>query len=202
MAIKVDLLPTERKKFGFDIVIALMVLLVVGAFAGCYWYKTKLEDDKRNREAAYEAYAKTYNEEEANKISGKIDELNKKINEMKTMKEKVANLSTQPLTYSNLLDELSSLLPNNMWVSNITIDDQNHTLTLSGVAAEQPGIRPVESISGFMKSVSKSKYFTNAVISSTQRGKTGVGGNEYTSYSWNIELQYNPNKANKAVGNI
>ena len=73
-------------------------------------------------------------------------------------------------------------------------------VTIAGVAAEQPGIRPVESISGFMKSVSRSKYFKRAVISSTTRGTVDVGSNKYTSYSWNIELEYDKDKAINSDG--
>jgi len=193
MAIKVDLLPTERKKFGFDIVIALMVLLVVGAFVGCYWYTTKLEDDLK--QVKDQVAAKTAELEKEKQGTERKGELEKKIKEIEDNIAIVERLQDDPVRYSNLLDELSSLLPNNMWVSNISIDPQKNTLTLSGVAAEQPGIRPVESISGFMKSVGKSKYFKKAVISSTTRGKTTVADKDYTSYSWNIELEYDPNKA-------
>jgi Tfp pilus assembly protein PilN len=193
MAIKVDLLPTERKKFGFDIVIALMVLLVIGAFVVCYWYGGVL--DKRVSDAAAKVEQAEKTLENEKKGLENIDGLEKKIAELKSNIKTVKTLKLDPVRYSNLLDELSSLLPNNMWVSSISIDTQKNTLTLVGVAVEQPGVRPVESISGFMKSVSKSKYFTNAVISSTTRGKTNVGDNEYTSYSWSMELQYNPDKA-------
>ena len=193
MAIKVDLLPTERKKFGFDIVIALMVLLVVGAFAGCYWWSTQLEQQVKQKTADLEAVTKQ--RDEAKQGLGDIDGLKKKISDLKNNINTVKTLKLDPVRYSNLLDELSSLLPNNMWVSSIAIDPQKRTLTLNGIAAEQPGVRPVESISGFMKSVGKSKYFKNSVISSTTRGTTTVDGNNYTSYSWNIELEYDPDKA-------
>jgi Tfp pilus assembly protein PilN len=193
MAIKVDLLPTERKKFGFDIVIALMVLLVVGSFVGCYWYTTQKEDYLKNKKE--EVSAKQKELDIAKQGTERKGELEKQLKEIDDNIRMVENLQDDPIRYSNLLDELSSLLPNNMWVSSIAIDPQKNTLTLSGVAAEQPGVRPVESISGFMKSVAKSKYFKNAVISSTTRGKTSVAGKDYTSYSWNIELEYDPIKA-------
>lgn len=193
MAIKVDLLPTERKKFGFDIVIALMVLLVVGAFAGCYWWNTQLENQVKQKEK--ELTDITSQRDQAKQGLGNIDGLRKQITDLNAKIKTVSTLKLDPVRYSNLLDELSSLLPNNMWVSSISIDPQKHSLTLVGVAAEQPGIRPVESISGFMKSISKSKYFKNAVISSTTRGTTTVDKNNYTSYSWNIELEYDPDKA-------
>ena len=45
MAMKLDLLPTERKKFGFDIVIALMIVLIAVAGIGFYLYGDKLQKD-------------------------------------------------------------------------------------------------------------------------------------------------------------
>ncbi len=44
MAIKVDLLPTERKKFGFDIIIALIAVLLVVAGLGFYFYGESLKN--------------------------------------------------------------------------------------------------------------------------------------------------------------
>ena len=196
MAIKVDLLTTERKKFGFDIVIALMILLIAGSAVGCVWWGQQLEEkaNKKQEEVkALQAQLKT-----AEDGLGNIAGLRKKVSDLKANINTVKTLKLDPVRYSNLLDELSSLLPNNMWVSSISVDTQRHTLTMSGLAAEQPGVRPVESISGFMKSVAKSKYFKNATISSTTRGSITVAKNNYTSYSFNIELEYDPDKA---IGN-
>ncbi|MBR0518939.1 PilN domain-containing protein [bacterium] len=196
MAIKVDLLPTERKKFGFDIVIALMILLIAGSAVGCVWWGQQLEEKankKQDEVKALQAQLKT-----AEEGLGNIAGLRKKVSDLKANINTVKTLKLDPVRYSNLLDELSSLLPNNMWVSSISVDTQKHTLTMSGLAAEQPGVRPVESISGFMKSVGKSKYFKNATISSTTRGSITVAKNTYTSYSFNIELEYDPDKA---IGN-
>ena len=193
MAMKLDLLPTERKKFGFDIVIALMFVLIAVSGIGFYLYGNKLKEDADAKKLEVAGIQKKIEDEK--KDLGDIEGLRTKLRDLQANIETVKTLKLDPVRYSNLLDELSSLLPNNMWVSNISIDTQKNTLSLTGVAAEQPGIRPVESISGFMKSVSRSKYFKRAVISSTTRGTVDVGPNKYTSYSWNIELEYDKDKA-------
>lgn len=193
MAMKLDLLPTERKKFGFDIVIALMFVLIAISGIGFYLYGNKLKEDAEAKKLEVAGIQKKIEDEK--KDLGDIDSLRSKLKDLQANIDTVKTLKLDPVRYSNLLDELSSLLPNNMWVSNIAIDTQKNTLTLTGVAAEQPGVRPVESISGFMKSVSRSKYFKRSVISSTTRGTVEVGDNKYTSYSWNIELEYDKDKA-------
>ena len=193
MAMKLDLLPTERKKFGFDIVIALMFVLIAISGIGFYLYGNKLKEDAEAKKLEVAGIQKKIEDEK--KDLGDIDSLRAKLKDLQANIDTVKTLKLDPVRYSNLLDELSSLLPNNMWVSNIAIDTQKNTLTLTGVAAEQPGVRPVESISGFMKSVSRSKYFKRSVISSTTRGTVDVGDNKYTSYSWNIELEYDKDKA-------
>lgn len=193
MAMKLDLLPTERKKFGFDIVIALMFVLIAISGIGFYLYGNKLKEDAEAKKLEVAGIQKKIEDEK--KDLGDIDSLRAKLKDLQANIDTVKTLKLDPVRYSNLLDELSSLLPNNMWVSNIAIDTQKNTLTLTGVAAEQPGVRPVESISGFMKSVSRSKYFKRSVISSTTRGTVEVGDNKYTSYSWNIELEYDKDKA-------
>jgi len=193
MAMKLDLLPTERKKFGFDIVIALMFVLIAISGIGFYLYGNKLKEDAEAKKLEVAGIQKKIEDEK--KDLGDIDSLRAKLKDLQANIDTVKTLKLDPVRYSNLLDELASLLPNNMWVSNIAIDTQKNTLTLTGVAAEQPGVRPVESISGFMKSVSRSKYFKRSVISSTTRGTVDVGDNKYTSYSWNIELEYDKDKA-------
>ena len=44
MTINEKFLPTEQKP-KFDIVTALLVLLFVVVFIGCYWYTTRLQDE-------------------------------------------------------------------------------------------------------------------------------------------------------------
>lgn len=195
MAIKVDLLPTERKKFGFDIVIAIIVLVIAVAGIAFYLFGDNLRNVKL-------AKLTTKVDENTKKIASleaeipAIDELKKKNAELRTQITTVKTLRYDPLRYSNLLDEISALLPNNMWVSSIGIDPTKNVVQLAGVAVEQPGVRPLESISGFMKSLNAERSsFVSATIASTTRGTQSVGKSTYTSYSWTIEATYDPRKA-------
>lgn len=194
MAIKVDLLPTERKKFGFDIVFAILIVVIAAACLGFYMMGTSYEE----KADALAKQVQVANDNLAKEKEGvkEIDSLQAKLRDIKAQIKLVGGLKTDPIRYSNLLDELAFLLPNNMWVSNIKIDPSAKTLVITGVAAAQPGVRPIETISGFMKNVGKSKYFTAANIdSAATKGSVSVGENEYVSYSYTITLTYNPDKA-------
>ncbi|MDQ7822110.1 MAG: PilN domain-containing protein [Candidatus Eremiobacteraeota bacterium] len=193
MAIKVDLLPTERKKFGFDPVIAIMIVLIAASVVVFYYFGVKLEkdiEDKRKDISKVEQDIQSLQQQ-----LPIIEKLKKENAEIETQINTVKSLRYDPIRYSNLLDELSFLLPKNMWVSSISIEPGQAKVALSGVAVEMPGIRPLESISGFMKAIQKSRYFRSSTLSSTGRGSTAVGGTTYTSYSFGIDLTYDAKAA-------
>lgn len=197
MAIKVDLLPTERTKFGFDAVIAIVILLIVLTVVGCVVYSNNLT---AKIAATQSQLAQIQSKiDEANKV---VDDVNKYTSENDRLRKQIKMVETlkyDPVRYSNLLDSLTVLLPNNMWITSVSIEPNKRVMVISGVAVEQPGVRPLESISGFMKSVNKFKYFTGATISKTTRGTTTVGKVAYTSYGWTIDMGYDPDAAENMV---
>ncbi|MDQ7825787.1 MAG: PilN domain-containing protein [Candidatus Eremiobacteraeota bacterium] len=196
MAIKVDLLPTERKKFGFDPVIAIMIVLIAASVVVFYYFGIKLDKDIEVKRQEI-----TRVEQDIQGLQSQlpiIDKLKKENQDIETQINTVKSLRYDPIRYSNLLDELSTLMPSNMWVSSISIEPGQAKVALSGTATEMPGIRPLESISGFMKNVQKSKYFRGATLSSTSRGTTSVNGTSYVSYSWGIDLTYDPKAAEQS----
>ena len=193
MAIKVDLLPTERKKFGFDPVIAILIVLIAASVVVFYYVGVKFEADIQAKK------------DEIGKIEANIQDIKHKLPKIKELKKENEDLEKQintvkslrydPIRYSNLLDEISFLLPKNMWVASITIEPGQTKVSISGTAAALPVIRPVESIGGFMKNVQKSRYFRGASLSSTSRGKTSIAGTSYTSYSFGIDMTYDAKAA-------
>jgi len=195
MAIKVDLLPTERKKFGFDIVLAIIIILIAIAAVGFWSYGEQLQRNLADKESTLTSKNAEVEKEKAD--LPQIDEMKKRNENIRAQIRTVSTLRNDPVRYSNLLDEISRLLPYNMWVSKIDIDPVKQVVQLAGLAVEQPGVRPLESISGFMKSLSQgnSECFLSSTISSTTRGTTTVGKSTYTSYGWTIEAAYDPVKA-------
>ncbi|MHC9542089.1 MAG: PilN domain-containing protein [Vulcanimicrobiota bacterium] len=195
MAIKVDLLPTERKKFGFDPVIAILIVLIALAVVVFYYFGVKLEKDIADKRGQI-----TKVDQDIVSLQSQlpiIEKLKKENQELENQINTVKSLRYDPIRYSNLLDEISSLLPNNMWLSSLSIEPGQSKVMMSGTAAAMPGIKPLESISGFMKSVQRSKYFRDASLSSTSKGAVTVNGITYTSYSFGIDMTYDSKAAEK-----
>jgi Tfp pilus assembly protein PilN len=193
MAIKVDLLPTERKRFGFDPVIAILIVLIALAVVVFYYFGVKLEKDIADKRAQI-----TKVDQDIVSLQSQlpiIEKLKKENQELENQINTVKSLRYDPIRYSNLLDEVSSLLPNNMWLSSLSIEPGQSKVSMSGTAAAMPGIKPLESISGFMKSVQRSKYFKDASLSSTSKGTVTINGVTYTSYSFGIDMTYDPKAA-------
>ncbi len=195
MAIKVDLLPTERKKFGFDPVIAILIVLIALAVVVFYYFGVKLEKDIADKRAQI-----TRVDQDIVSLQSQlpiIEKLKKENQELENQINTVKSLRYDPIRYSNILDEISSLLPKNMWLSSLSIEPGQSKVMMSGTAAAMPGIKPLESISGFMKSVQRSKYFRDASLSSTSKGTVTVKGINYISYSFGIEMTYDPKAAER-----
>jgi len=196
MAIKVDLLPTERKKFGFDPVIAILIVLIALAVVVFYYFGVKLEKDIADKRAQI-----TKVEQDISSLQQQlpiIEKLKKENQDLETQITTVKSLRFDPIRYSNLLDEISYLLPKNMWVSSISIEPGQQKVQMSGTAASMPGIKPLESISGFMKQVQKSRYFKDASLSSTSRGSVTIRNQVYTSYSFGIDMSYDAKAAEQS----
>lgn len=196
MAIKVDLLPTERKKFGFDPVIAILIVIIAASVVLFYYYGVKLEkeiDDKRKDITKVEQEIQSLQQQ-----LPVIEKLKKENQELENQINTVRSLRYDPIRYSNLLDEISYLLPKNMWVSTIAIEPGQNKVTMSGTAAALPGVRPLESIGGFMKNVQKSRYFRSASLSSTSRSSARISGANYIIYSFGIDMTYDPKAAEQA----
>ena len=181
MTINLKKSPNEQKKQSFDIVTTLMVFLFFSTFIACYWYTAQLEDKLKQAHDRLIVKTKEY-EQSKNRVED-IDIFKKNIYELKN---NIRILKT--LGFSKLFIELSSILPNNMKVNdisvNVSIDNKkSSTVILSGVVNDKSGITPVDSISNFLKNVKKSKYVKNAFI---------INSIKNTNYSWKIEIEYDP----------
>lgn len=179
------MVPTEQKKYGFDIVIALIFFLFVGVFTGCYWYTTQLEN--KSKESKCRLYEKIQEYEYQKKEIKDIESLRKKVTELK---DNIVFYKTAGYVY---FGELSSLLPNNMKVNDILVNYQpfqkNLILTLSGSSTEKDVIKSNESVSKFITSIKKSEYFKDATITNLAKEKITESKNN-KGYSWNIKIEF------------
>ncbi len=185
MTINEKFLPTEQKP-KFDIVTALLVLLFVVVFIGCYWYTTRLQDEFIQKQKI--VMETTYKYEQEKKGIENIESLKKNISELKN------NINFYESSGCEILGELSSLLPNDMRLEDISVENtfvnsqKPLTLILSVSCTEKQGIDIGESVSNFIKNIKKSEYFKNATITNQQMKSEAVKPNNI--YYWDVKIEF------------
>lgn len=190
MTIKVNLLPTERKRFTFDPLVAVLFVLVCAALVGCVMHGSNLQSKVNERLAKIAQL-----EEEIKKTEQSlpiINEIKSQIARLEGEIKIVTNLKYDPVRYANLLTEVGKVLPNNVWLTNLSVEPSTTTVTMSGVAAHRPGKAPLATIAEFMQNMDKSEIFTEASLAST--AKTQVE-NTGTGFTFQIEATYDPDEA-------
>jgi len=197
MTIKVDLLPTERKKFGFDVVWAFLFLLVALCIVAFYFFGVDLENKIKKYDELIGVQEKQI--QEIKSQLPQIQDLKAKNQELERQIEMVKMLRYDPIRYGNLLDEISLLIPESMWINSLNIEPGTQSVTMSGTAAQLPGTYPLTTIANFMKELQKSRYFRDASLSNTSRTEVtaGEGKNlvKYNAYTFQIETHYDPKAA-------
>jgi len=194
--IKVDLLPTEKKRFGIDPVMIFLVLIIIIFSVGFFVYGKTLEGQIAKKE------------EDVKKIDVEIQEIKQKLPGIQKMKDENAKLEAQiqtikglkndPVRYANLLWELTEILPENTWVSSISIDPNAQDVSIAGDAVEQPDKRPLETIAKLMRNFQNSRYFRDATLGATGETATSEG----TAFTFAIDSHYDPDAALKSPDQI
>lgn len=175
--------PIERKK-GFDISTAIMLLLFVCTFISCCYYSTQLEDKLlQENKILVEKQQESDRQEQV-------------LNEITPLRKKISEIKRAIYFYKGegclFFGDISSFLPNNMKVNDISVNSQTPHLiifTLSGDVTEKEGTTPKESISNFVKNIKKSEYLKNAKITNLSQDKINEDKNNKVS-SWNIKIEY------------
>lgn len=191
MTIKVDLLPTEKKRFSIDSVwIVLVLAAVLCTLVFCAY--------SRSLTAAIQS-----GEDDVHRVDADISALKDKLPNLARIKaenEKLAqqikfvnNLKSDPIRYANLMWEISNLLPDNLWVTSINIEPGTQTVSMQGTSLDYRGKDALKSIAQTMQAFQNSRYFKDALLSSTTMGTyDGV-----TSFSFSFECHYDAEAALK-----
>jgi Tfp pilus assembly protein PilN len=192
MTIKVDLLDKPGRRSGFDPVVFFMIILIIFSIGGFYFYGSSL--DKQIAQIRSDIAVK---DEEITKLEEKIpqiaqlEEINRDLeNQINVIKELVYD----PLRYANLLDEIAFIMPENIFIKNLSIQPNNRSMTFSGDSIASEDAQPLDSISKFMQNIQNSRYFSDATLSNTQRTQAS---NQETAFSFQIQAVYDPVAAAK-----
>lgn len=194
MTIKVDLLPSEKRGFGLDPVLIVLLIIVVLCVVVFYFISAWFESDIARKRDEVKQW-----DDKITLIKAdipKITKMREDNNRLQTQIEVIKSLSNDPERYANILYELGSILPPNMWLTSVTVDTNAYSVTIAGTAVAQGGNKPLETIAKFMTDVANhSRYFKDATLSGTTSVKNPTEGDGYT---FQMELHYDPTRATKA----
>lgn len=191
MTIKVDLLPTEKKQFGIDPAMILMFMLIIGAAVAMLLYSNSLTSQIEAQKAEIEKINQDIKQIETQLPL--IEETKNRIASLKREIKMIKSLVHDPLRYANLLQEVAILLPENVWLDDLSIDPRSNKVEFSGSAAEVVGERkPLATIADLMRNFNDSEYFTNSTLASTtEKAKPG----DPSLFSFKLTINYDPEKA-------
>ena len=191
MTIKVDLLPTEKKSFGIDPAMIVMFLLIIGAAALMLLYSQRLNTAIENEEARIEQI-----NQEIKQIETKlprVEEMKNRIQSLKREIKMIKSLVHDPLRYANLLQEVAILLPENVFLDNLSIDPRARQVSISGSAAEVAGRLPLATIAQLMRNFNDSAYFRSSTLSSTS--ETTIEPGDPRAFTFSLTISYDEEKA-------
>ena len=177
--IRINLLPVraaqkkEKIRSQLSIFVLCMILVLIGCGALYAQKMTAINSTKS----------------EIADIDQKNKALQKKIGQVKDFEKKKADLE-QKLTVLqrlksdksgpvHLLDELSSALPDKLWLTKFT--EKNGSITLSGIADSE------NTVADFMKNLDASPYYQNIELSVTEQAK--VGENKMQKFTLSCKVQ-------------
>ena len=190
MTIKVNLLPTERKKVTFDPVF--WFLLVIVLLCTCVFvyigfdYSNKIEKTKQEIDVV---------QQNINRDKDTLKQIAPLKAEIANLKEEIRmieNLKYDPIRYGNLLGEVGRVLPSNVYLSNLSVEPSTSSVMISGTAKNTATAPPLASISGLINKISKSEIFTDASLASTSQTGNETDGFGFT---FSIEARYNADAA-------
>lgn len=190
MSLKVDLKSQEPNRKGwFDLGWALALAAVAIAFFIFYFFNLKLQSsidirqkelqDWKTKVAAYSG------------IDSKLTSIKSEISGFQDQINHIWGLRYDPLRYSILLVRISKVLPENLWLTTLTVDPAKMQVNIGGSALAFPGRPPLAAVAKLMMNLQddKDQSFSNVVLQSTT--SSGDIGNIWTftmTFNYNIPL--------------
>lgn len=179
--IRINLLPvrqTQRRQTVHKQLLGGAAALVVTIIICIVWY-AKVSSDSQELQAAIQQ--KTTELKNLEKIIGQVTDLQAKKKELEEKQGIIDRLRKGKTGPVRALDDLSSEIPDRVWIT--SLNEASSNVTIKGMAIDH------EDVSAFMKSLQNSRYFSNVRLgfskASTDKGQ-GV-----TLYEFEISCQVN-----------
>jgi type IV pilus assembly protein PilN len=165
--IRINLLPVRKKKqrntaiLQLGLMAGFLVLALIGCYAWTAYYDTEIEKRQAKIAEAREEIKRL------KKIIGEVNQLEQQKERLRKQLGVIEKLERGKRGPVHVLDELSTHIPKRVWIKNFR--EQRGTLDLDGTGLENADI------SEFLRSLQKSKYFSDVRLSFTQsKKKNGV----------------------------
>lgn len=191
MTIKVDLLPTERKRFTFDPMMGFLMVIIILCTVGFVLYGSKLQNDIEAEKRVVSDIENQIKTIEQNLPV--IEDLKTQIAKLEDEIKVIESLVYDPVRYGNLLTEVGRVLPENVWLSTLAIEPGTQSITMNGTAAQMGGRQPLATVAALMGRIDESEVFTDASLSATSQ--TQIAPSNMLGFTFQIETHYNPDVA-------
>ena len=185
MTVKVDLLPSERKKpKAFDALTAVLILLLGGCVVSLWYYGTILDGKIQEKKDAIATLQKEI--EQLAPLKLKIDQYKQLTQSIKQQVQLLKSLRDDPKNYSLLIEEVKKVIPKNVWISSLDIAPATKSIKCDckALAGAKDGL---ETVALFMRNITDSPTFDNPVVSAIARTKEK---DSYIIYGFNITANY------------
>lgn len=180
MTIKVDLLPTEKRGFQLDPLVIVLVVLVLASSGAFYYYGQTLEQQIKKLEEERASVEQRIKEAETAKKA--IEKERERLAKLEQQFQLVKNLMHDPLKFANLMSEIGAMLPDTVFIDNLSIEPGANTITFQGTAS---GALPLSVIAATMRNINESAYFDGTTLQSASR--KGNDGNQFT-FAMNVHF--------------
>jgi Tfp pilus assembly protein PilN len=181
----VDLLPSERKRPKlFDFVTVFLIFLTIVVALGCYYWGTTLDKKIVEKKDTIAALQKEI--EQLAPLKLKIDQYKQLTQSIKQQVQLLKSLRDDPKNYSNLIDEIKSIIPKNVWIGNLDINPGSKQFRCACKALVTPNKDGLETVALFMRNVSSAPIFSNPQIG----GITRENLEDYVVYSFEMTANY------------
>lgn len=170
--IKINLLPVResQKKEKLREQLVILAACVVFVIIGCATaYTTVLAKISQKNDVLTEQ-AKTI--EQLKKQIGEVEKVKKLQTELQAKLDILDTLKANKIGPAHMLDELSSAVPEKLWID--TFDDLGGAVSLSGLSVSE------ETVAQFMQQIEKSSYYSNVELQALEQ--TVVGGNKLQKF--------------------
>ncbi|MBI3925040.1 MAG: PilN domain-containing protein [Armatimonadetes bacterium] len=189
--IQIDLGRPEPPRLRIDPTLLVLLVVIGGCWATFFAYGQYLARETQTRR--HQVAEVDHQISDLERSLPVLEERRNKIRQLREQIQLIQSLVQDPVRYANLLQEISGLLPPNLWLGSLTIEPQARTLKLAGTVAELPGRLPFASLAQLLMNLDESPYFLDGSLASVKETSPQPGG--IRAFSFQLTAHYDPEAA-------